>query len=79
MLVFFMAANLPYPIHTCIYFSPQLTGLAVTGVALAVNVIPDYIPEHVDNAVPLLTPIMCKCHHDDVIKWKHFPRYWPFV
>ena len=23
-----------------------------------------------------------KCHasfHDDVIKWKHFPRYWPFV
>ena len=19
------------------------------------------------------------CDHDDVIKWKHFPRYWPFV
>ena len=19
------------------------------------------------------------CNHDDVIKWKHFPRYWPFV
>ena len=19
------------------------------------------------------------CTHDDVIKWKHFPRYWPFV
>ena len=19
------------------------------------------------------------CHHDDVIKWKHFLRYWPFV
>ena len=19
------------------------------------------------------------CKHDDVIKWKHFPRYWPFV
>ena len=18
-------------------------------------------------------------HHDDVIKWRHFPRYWPFV
>ena len=17
--------------------------------------------------------------HDDVIKWKHFPRYWPFM
>ena len=23
--------------------------------------------------------IMEKCTHDDVIKWKHFPRYWPFV
>ena len=22
---------------------------------------------------------LCKPHHDDVIKWKHFPRYWPFV
>ena len=20
-----------------------------------------------------------KVYHDDVIKWKHFPRYWPFV
>ena len=20
-----------------------------------------------------------KSHHDDVIKWKYFPRYWPFV
>ena len=19
------------------------------------------------------------CNHDDVIRWKHFPRYWPFV
>ena len=21
----------------------------------------------------------CRRSHDDVIKWKHFPRYWPFV
>ena len=21
----------------------------------------------------------CQGFHDDVIKWKHFPRYWPFV
>ena len=21
----------------------------------------------------------CTLTHDDVIKWKHFPRYWPFV
>ena len=25
---------------------------------------------------PLFT---CYCQHDDVIKWKHFPHYWPFV
>ena len=23
--------------------------------------------------------IRCPVDHDDVIKWKHFPRYWPFV
>ena len=27
--------------------------------------------------------MLCKCHdvisHDDIIKWKHFPHYWPFV
>ena len=28
----------------------------------------------------LLTHIgVIRCDHDDVIKWKHFPRYWPFV
>ena len=24
-------------------------------------------------------PTWTKVYHDDVIKWKHFPRYWPFV
>ena len=24
-------------------------------------------------------PHYCLFVHDDVIKWKHFPRYWPFV
>ena len=24
-------------------------------------------------------PSMLNTEHDDVIKWKHFPRYWPFV
>ena len=23
--------------------------------------------------------LCCALLHDDVIKWKHFPRYWPFV
>ena len=25
------------------------------------------------------TPPCCEREHDDVIKWKHFPRYWPFA
>ena len=30
--------------------------------------------------IPILSRIasLC-CGYDDVIKWKHFPRYWPFV
>ena len=24
-------------------------------------------------------PLLVCASHDDVIKWKHFPRYWPFV
>ena len=29
--------------------------------------------------VGLVGPVDGKSMHDDVIKWKHFPRYWPFV
>ena len=29
------------------------------------------------NDDPVQWPIYAQ--HDDVIKWKHFPRYWPFV
>ena len=27
----------------------------------------------------LLKPLYIRKTHDDVIKWKHFPCYWPFV
>ena len=29
--------------------------------------------------VKLLSPPETSAKYDDVIKWKHFPRYWPFV
>ena len=29
-----------------------------------------------NSAILILTKFV---DHDDVIKWKHFPRYWPFV
>ena len=35
------------------------------------------------SPVDLIQPITWRCFmgvkHNDVIKWKHFPRYWPFV
>ena len=49
-----------------------------------------YIKVHIqDNSVPdtsiwlthfkLNLGMDKELHHDDVIKWKYFPRYWPFV
>ena len=38
---------------------------------------------HVSNAYVCVLHASCSVvsvyTHDDVIKWKHFPRYWPFV
>ena len=34
------------------------------------------------NTTHIRSPHPCflwQTHHDDVIKWNHFPRYWPFV
>ena len=31
------------------------------------------------NGVIHILEIIISVLHDDVIKWKHFPRYWPFV
>ena len=34
-----------------------------------------------DGFLPFTEPTSSKsnCTNDEVIKWKHFPRYWPFV
>ena len=40
---------------------------------------------HISSSVTYLIVVMMSWHrnafriHDDVIEWKHFPRYWPFV
>ena len=31
------------------------------------------------NCNEIIIPSRWRPFHDDVIKWKHFPRYWPFV
>ena len=50
--------------------------LRKTGISLT---FPDRGNPDIDNIVRYLTTRNTKSHHDDVIKWKHFPRYWPFV
>ena len=35
--------------------------------------------EVIDLRFRILAAIWQASGHDDVIKWKHFPRYWPFV
>ena len=43
------------------------------------NVI-SYLPElPYENKSMLINPMFDAVYHDDVIKWMHFPRYWPFV
>ena len=38
-----------------------------------------HIQNHATKAHTLRQSIENWHAHDDVIKWKHFPRYWPFV
>ena len=34
---------------------------------------------NIDISLVMFSGIHLKAVHDDVIKWKHFPHYWPFV
>ena len=44
----------------------------------ASNLFEDWQPHDITTNVGLTRWELSKAH-DDVIKWKHFPRYWPFV
>ena len=37
------------------------------------------VPDRYQHISQSYTTVVCFRVHDDVIKWKHFPRYWPFV
>ena len=39
----------------------------------------DFISKQTNSSQGGQCDIRELCLHDDVIKWKHFPRYWPFV
>ena len=38
----------------------------------------NYVQNHTPTT-DFMSLVYRKLRHDDVIKWKHFPRYWPFV
>ena len=38
-----------------------------------------HIASHYCDYYPTSQVTVCSSFPDDVIKWKHFPRYWPFV
>ena len=45
---------------------------------------PWHVVQCIRQRCPIVSMSLCRhCvssnYHDDVIKWKHFPRYWPFV
>ena len=59
----------PYWINWCHWLHRNLSKINQNGI------LPRVLPKK--NAYRLCCVMFC--FHDDVIKWKHFPRYWPFV
>ena len=53
---------------------PSLLAMKITSSSL-----PRYMAQVATHLVPLVNRLFSHYQHDDVIKWKHFPRYWPFV
>ena len=53
--------------YICIFAWPTLVGCTVL--------------RSIDTSLQCVSPFHTEIAntHDDVIKWKHFPRYWPFV
>ena len=59
--------------HDLITFSP--VSMSRTVIAFSIK------HDRISLLAPVFTslPVRSKKNHDDVIKWKHFPRCWPFV
>ena len=59
--------------------------LGISSDCLAIHFIHSFIPTDLNVFWVVISGnfsfMLCRLRrlHDDVIKWKHFPRYWPFV
>ena len=58
----------------------MITSAAVSGENfINKKIFPFHCFSHVSQNSATVETNIVDCRHDDVIKWKHFPRYWPFV
>ena len=65
---------------TSSYYFHQSNGLVERAVQTAKGILSLDNPEHgLLDYRPCTVTGVSPAQHDDVIKWKHFPRYWPFV
>ena len=66
---------------TILLQSPRVNQICSAPDVIAPNTISSYIGPCYEVSLYYQVPhlhLMC-CEHDDVIKWIHFPRYWPFM
>ena len=76
-----ITSNVCYKFHTLIHTPHLPTFFKVILLALvAVVWLSDFLGSILEGrGCDGLKSNQSKNKHDDVIKWKHFPRYWPFV
>ena len=69
-------------IHICsgnyVFLHPWIMFLITDIVMILTLRNPSVAPVVLQNNIGFLV-VVCYRKHDDVIKWKHFPRNWPFV
>ena len=68
-------------VSSCVYFMSPFNSFDILGITSESFLA---LVSHVRISIlvrvnpPIANPYIYE-YHDDVIKWKHFPRYWPFV
>ena len=64
-------------LRTRLIYIQTNTFLSFTNTAVAIS----YLKNLLEKQSSFANMSLCQglFSHDDVIKWKHFPRYWPFV
>ena len=71
---------MPALVTTDIQIRHQYTQFVFTLIHMSLQLFKNVIPDCINSMWSDTKHGTCSIIvHDDVIKWKHFPRYWPFV